>query len=212
MKFQRLLAVFLLAFLSIGSSVFSANFTVASYNCGGLTNHYDYIRAVCMQKLVQERYNSEPAVMAQLEKIQNTALKMLFSEDQTARKKWDDEKYAECLARITSHPDDPESINKVWRERCEQTVTPYNVCPVVIHDAEVGAMLQDHLRDLTKGQNIDLSQEAPLNDWLEVARRVMAKRIFAHQLNYDIICLQEADYLDRSVFPDWSAPHKNRTT
>jgi len=186
-------------------SLFSADFTVASYNCGGLSDHYDYIRAVCMQKLAQERYNAEPEAMAQFERIQNTALKILFSKDESehyaAEKKWSDREYTQLFDRITAHPDDKGSINKIWREKSEQIVSSYDIRPVVIHDEEVNEILYGHLRDLTKGQNVELGPDNHLNDWLDLARRVMVERIFSHQLKYDIICLQEADYLDSSMFP-----------
>lgn len=182
----------------ISSSVFGADFTVASYNCGALADHYDYIRAVCMQGLIQERYNTEPEIMAQLEKIQNTALRMLFDNDIEAQRQWDDNHYTEMLEHIISHPCQPESINKIWRQKSEQIVSPYDVRPIEIYDAEVYEILSDHMRDLIGYLRID----GNLNKWLDQVRRIMAVRIFRYQMKYDIICLQEADYLDNSVFPE----------
>lgn len=154
MKFQKFLCGLMLACVFISSSLFSANFTVTSYNCGGLSDHYDYIRAVCMHKLAQERYNAEPEEMARLEKIQNAALKMLFSsnplEQRAAQQEWETGRYAEVFAKLTAHPDDPGSINKVWRERSEAIVTTYKERPVIIYDEEVSEILQSHVRDLTK--------------------------------------------------------------
>lgn len=206
MFFKKSLSLFVVGCIFVSSTLLSSEFSVASYNCGGLSDHYDYIRAVCMQKLVQERYNKEPKTMAQLEKIQNLALKILFSDDElersTAEKIWIQNNYTQIFEKITKHPDSQESINKIWREKSKQIVTPYDIRPVIIHDVEVDKILSDHITDLTRGQNIELDPSAPLNDWLDLTRHVMAKRIFHHQLKYDIICLQEADYLDSSVFPE----------
>jgi len=66
----------------------------------------------------------------------------------------------------------------------------------VIHDTEVTEMLMDHLFDLTHGKKL------PLSMLLTEARSIMAKRAFAHHLKYDILCLQEGDYLDASLFPE----------
>lgn len=38
--------VLLIVFL-LHSHIRAQEFTVCSYNCGGLVDHYDYIRAVC---------------------------------------------------------------------------------------------------------------------------------------------------------------------
>lgn len=40
-------------------SLYATEFTVSSYNCGGLSLHYDYLRAVNMEKLMQERHIAE---------------------------------------------------------------------------------------------------------------------------------------------------------
>jgi endonuclease/exonuclease/phosphatase family metal-dependent hydrolase len=57
-------------------------------------------------------------------------------------------------------------------------------------------MLQDHLIDLTN------KESGNRNQIIEEARAIMAKRIFANHLKFDIICLQEADYLNPSMFPE----------
>ncbi len=147
---------------------------MCSYNCGALSNHYDYLRAVAMSKLMEERYAKEPGAMAFNEEIQKRALKARFS----------NEKYL---------PEAP-SFNLAWSRKSDEMITTYHVRPVVIYDKEVEQMLDDHLRDLCKknGERDELLQEA---------RSLMAKRIFAHHLKFDILCLQEADYLDESLFP-----------
>ncbi len=157
-----------------------------------------------MHKLTQERYNVEPEEMAQLEKIQSVALKILFSsnpiEQQAAQQEWESGHYTETFAKLTAHPDDSDSINKIWREKSEAIVTSYKERPILLYDKEASEILQNHITDLTRGQDIVLGPKSHLNDWLEITRRVMAKRIFQHQLKYDIIALQEADYLDASIF------------
>ena len=83
-----------------------------------------------------------------------------------------------------------------WEQKVEETISSYKIRPVSIHDQEVNQMLNDHLSDLTN------DKKAEQNELIEEARAKMAKRIFAHQLNYDILCLQEADYLNRNMFPE----------
>lgn len=202
---KKIIFVLSVSLIFLRSSLFATEFTVSSFNCGGLSDHYDYIRAVCMHKLVQERYNVEPEEMAQLERIQKVALKILFFSNpvelEEARKEWESGKYSEIFTKLTAHPDDFNSINKIWKEKSAAIVTSYKERPVVIFDEEIRKILQDHFTDLTKGQGITFRAENHVNDWLDVTRRVMAERIFAHELRYDIIALQEADYLDPSVFP-----------
>jgi hypothetical protein len=68
---------YIINFLSFTCSVLTASeFTMSSYNCGGLSEHYDYLRAASMQKLMQERYIAEPENMSLNEKIQKLALKL----------------------------------------------------------------------------------------------------------------------------------------
>lgn len=182
------------------SSVLSASeFTISTYNCGGLSEHYDYLRAACMQKVMQERYNAEPETMALNEEIQKLALKIRFSNDpqekQYAQRQWDRKNYTQLFKHLSSSPLDPNSPNTTWNQKTEQSISSYRVRPVVISDEEVTHMLHDHCRDLSQKEGSGL---AHLTD----VRATMAKRIFAHHLKYDIICLQEADYLHPSMFPE----------
>lgn len=195
------LCAFFISCACFSFSLSAEDFTVASYNCGALSEHYDYIRAVCMQKLTQERCTQEPETMALLEKIQNTALKLQFSKNSKeiieAQKSWDENEYSKHFEQITAHPDDLGSLNHIWHQKSEQIVSSYTERPIVIHDKEIKEILYSHLTDLTK-ERVD-----SLNDSLDVARYVMGKRIFAHQIKHDILCLQEADYLDSSQFPTY---------
>ncbi len=181
----------------------ATDFTVGSYNCGALSNHYDYYRAAAMQKLMQERYNAEPEAMARLERIQEVALKILFAkttaEQELAQQTWDQNGYQQIFEAIALRPLVQSSPNYPWHIKANEMITTYHVRPIILWDKEVVQMLTDHMRDITRGNDnnkIEL-EELMLQGW-----RVMAERIFRHQLKYDIICLQEADFLDPSMFPD----------
>lgn len=182
------------------SSILSATeFTISTYNCGGLSEHYDYLRAACMQKLMQERYNTEPETMALNEEIQKLALKIRFSNDpqekQCAQREWDRKNYAQLFKHLSASPSDLNSPNTIWNQKVEDTISSYRVRPVEISDEEVTHMLYNHCSDLTRKEGSGLAR-------LTDVRATMAQRIFAHHLKYDIICLQEADYLHSSMFPE----------
>lgn len=189
----------------IHSSLNAGEFTISSFNCGGMPGHYDYIRAVCTQKLIQERYNTEPEQLTQADRAQELALKLLFTKDpieyQKACEEWEFGNYDEVISKLTSPPYEAGSINKIWREKFEEMLTPYNVRPVVVYDEQVNEVIQDHARDLLRKQNISFETENSINEQLDIARRVMTKRIFKHLLKYDIIALQEADCIDASMLP-----------
>ena len=168
----------------------AAEFTISTYNCGGLSDHYDYLRAACMQKIMQERYSAEPENLALLQKIQTVALRLLFSPDNeerlAAQIEWNIKNYHKIANNSTSSPDQSDSPNASWNQKVDAMITSYRVRPVTISDLEVNELIQSHIHDsnLTK------------------AREIMAKRIFTHHMKFDIICLQEADYLDSSMFPE----------
>ncbi len=186
--------------LFVFSVVWAGEFTVCTYNCGGLSNHYDYLRAACMQKLMQERHNKEPATMDRIEKMQQLALKIRFSQDpavqEKAKRAWEEGKYQQFYEHMILSPDNLESPNSSWFQKSEEMITSYKVRPIQLYDEEVAKQLNDHLNDLTGNKELDL------NHLLDESRRTMGERIFRHHLKYDIICLQETDYLDDSTFPD----------
>jgi hypothetical protein len=196
MKFYQLVIYcFFIALHPLSAS----ELTISSYNCGGLSDHYDYLRAASMEKLLQERYRAEPESMALNEKIQKLAVKMLFSSDGIekvqAQQEWDQRGYQYLFERLTAAPTDKDSPNTIWYNKANAIITPYKVRPVIIHDEEVKKMLHEHLNDVSR------TEDTSTTELLQKARRIMATRAFAHHLNYDIICLQEADYLDHSLFP-----------
>ncbi len=190
----------LFLFLFIKSSLlFAGEFTISSYNAGGLSHHYDYLRSAVMEKLVQERYNAEPEQMSQNERIQAVALTLLFSSDsvekELAQQEWDQKNYQKLIENLTESPTKMGSVNSNWSHKSENMITTYKVRPVVINDEKVSQMIDQQLSDLGRKNNGDLQER------LQEVRATMATRIFADHLQHDIICLQEADYLDPSMFP-----------
>jgi hypothetical protein len=177
----------------------STELTVSSYNCGGLSDHYDYLRAASMQKLMQERHMQEPENMALNEAIQTLALKILFApegqEKTLAQQEWERKGYSQRLEALTQSPTEQNSPNAYWYKKSEEIITPYNIRPIALFDEEVNQMLADHIRDLTQSKK----EAAPR--LLKETRALMAKRAFHHHLKQDIICLQEADYLNTAMFP-----------
>lgn len=147
---------------------------------------------------MQERYILEPENMSLNEKLQKLALKLLFSVDpaekELAQQEWGQKGYEKYYIHLIKPPIDSDSINKIWNEKAENRITSYKVRPVIIHDEKVNQMLDAHLNDLTNKQSCERE------DKLQKVRTLMAARIFANHMNYDIICLQEADYLDASLF------------
>lgn len=182
------------------TNLFSFEFTVSSYNAGGLSDHYDYLRAASMQKLMQDRYNAEPQEMALVDKIQRLALKILFSknihEKNLAQVEWILKGYAIIFPYLTQTPTALNSPNTVWNQTSEEMITTYKVRPIIIHDEKVTQMLKEHLQDITHSNAEDIAA------LLQEGRSLMAKRLFRDKLTYDIICLQEANYLNASLFPE----------
>lgn len=180
-------------------SLSAGEFTVATYNCGGLSEHYDYIRAACMQKLMQERYNKEPLEMATVEKIQEVALKMMFAKSKgerlSAKQVWKDKEYDKLLSKLTSPPIDAKSVNYSWHELSEEMVSSYKVRPIELRDKAVKQQLIDQVQDITRGSG-EFSQ------LLDQSYRVMAQRAILNHLKYDILCFQEADFITMEMFPD----------
>lgn len=192
------------------SPLSAAEFTIGSYNCGGLSNHYDYLRAVSMQKLMQQRHNAEPEIMARHERIQQLALKIAFSKDPeevlAAQQEWSRKGYDTLVNQLTESPSDANSPHHVWNQKIDAIITSYKTRPIIIHDNEVRGMLVAHIKDLyrrVKTQQPHYPIPLPLKriDRLNVVRAKMAKKAFAHYMKHDIICLQESTYLNPSMFP-----------
>lgn len=162
----------------IGPSI-TNQFTVSSYNCGGLSDHYDYLRAAVFGKIMQERHTSDPETMALNEKIQKLALQILFpNNSQEVAQNGDEMDNRQLLIdRIVAQSPD-------WRQKLLASITDFQTRPVVIYDSDVSLELSQHMQNLNE------------------RRASLAKAIFAHQLKFDILCLQEADYLNSSLFPD----------
>jgi hypothetical protein len=191
--FKSLIAVLIFNISLAGGT----EFTVASYNCGGLSDHYDYLRAACMQEVMQERYSQEPELMSLTEKIQQIALKMVFAksdeEKRIAKSQWQ-AKDNWALYDLTML-DGVESPNWRWRQEIDKMITDYKIRPIVC-DEEVLERFDQHLLNISRGAQ-GSREELLHKTYLE-----MAKKIFTHSLKFDVICLQEANYLDPSLFPE----------
>jgi hypothetical protein len=100
----------IICFVVACSVLGASEFTISSYNCGGLSDHYDYLRAAVMQKVMQERYIAEPEALALNEKIEKLALKILFSEDpkeiSRAQQEWEEKGYQTHFKLLTKPPTD----------------------------------------------------------------------------------------------------------
>lgn len=184
---------------SLASSLPATEFTISTYNCGGLTNHYDYLRAASMQKIIQERHNAEPDVMALNKRVQQVALKILFSNDTKevtrAQTYWNKNELDKALKELSADPTNSASVHHKWNKKINRTISGHRIRPITITDSEITQMINDHVADITKGKKGSFEQ------LLTETRAIMAQRIFQHHLKYDIICLQEADYLNASMFP-----------
>jgi hypothetical protein len=180
----------------------ATDFTISSYNCGGLTNHYDYLRAATMQKLTQERHDAEPEIMALNKRIQQVALKIMFGKDETEIKSaqiyWNKNEFDKAVENLYLAPTNSKSINYKWYTKSDAMISSYKVRPITINDTDVSKMVQDHIADIFK---VSIVKKTNLDDLITETRAVMAERIFHNNLKYDIICLQEADYLKPSMFP-----------
>lgn len=160
----------------------SAEFSIASYNCGGLPDHYDYIRTFGTQNLSQKRAQKEPE---QVTRFQHLASQALADPESLSS---DDRDFLNSFLSDTS-----------WYEESTRLMTTYRERPVVIHDSKISTLFLDTIADLTRGE--------PCQDPIDSARRNLAKRIFSHHVTQEIICLQEANYLDASLFPSKYAVH-----
>lgn len=181
--------------LFLSASIEAEEFTLCSYNCGGLSGYYDYYRAAVSEKIMQERYREEPEVMALNEKIQTLALKAFYSNDPKAIQKWKKEGYDQALKQMAALPSDPTSPNLPWYQKNSALITPWNVRPIVISDEEIRHDFLSHLLDVTR------RKEGTIDSLLPQAFARIAARIFAHELKFDIICLQETEFLSPDLFP-----------
>ena len=181
------------------SSLSATDFTIASYNCGALPENYDYLRAACMQKLMQERYMKEPRLMSLNEKIQTLALKICFSknseEKAEAQHEWDKKGYDATLKQLTSPSE--------WKEKVDAMITSVWVRPVVLGDREVFQMLMQQLDPILEFRiSIDQQHRPWFALKIKDARDERIKRQMAHYLKHDIICLQEVSDDIKALFPE----------
>ena len=183
--------------LALITPLFSAEFTITSYNCGGLSDHYDYLRAASIQKVMQERWNKEPDLLNLNDQIQKIALKILFSEDplekSLAQQEWNGKNYQEQLDNLLN----PTSFS-LWKEKMDEAITSYKIRSVCINDEDIQERIQQHIDQLAPPKE---GNESFL-DQVNKTRSIMAERIFKYYLKQDIICVQEADYIEPHHLPD----------
>jgi hypothetical protein len=178
------------------------DFTISSYNGGGLPSNYDYLRAASMQKLIQERSSLEPELMAKAEKIQALALSILFSTDPEeqliAQMSWAAGHYDEFLEEVFSADN---TINGPWKGKLDQMLSSHLDPQVTLSDPDLKERLKEHAKGIirSEGKSSDIEDFDAL---LTASRKIMAKRILKNYLKFDIICLQEADYIDEALLPD----------
>ncbi len=145
--------------------------TIASYNCGALPNHYDYLRAVCMGSLVEERNKVEPQIFKEANRIEELVLKNLLSKE---------EGYQFLESLLETAP--------FWQTQSLELITPYNKRPIKM-DPLIQERLEAHLGAPWSDESV------------EKTRKEMARHIFAEELSADILCLQEANLIDSSLLP-----------
>jgi hypothetical protein len=165
----------------------AAEFTVASYNCGGVTENYDYIYSAAISTIMQDRYIAEPELMSKNETAQKLALRLTFAPDSydksIAEQQWSLNGYDTLLKEL-------EKTNPLWHQKMAEAVTDHKIRPVIVYDPLLKERLIQHTQELTGG-NVNIGQ----------ARKIMGIRTFNHYLPFDIICFQEAKYINSSVLP-----------
>lgn len=193
----KIISIFSVYF-SLAASLFAGEIKIASYNCGGLPEHYDYLRAAVMQKVMREREAAEPLEMSLNEKIQQIAAQILFAKGDaraSALQEWEAEGYASIVEHLMQSPTDPTSPHSPWFAQTNAAISSYKTRPVTIFDEEVAENLQAYLNHFST--EIESFQEQ-----LTRVRQLMAAKTLAEDLPYDILCLQESNYLDSSLFPE----------
>lgn len=159
-------------------------FTIGSYNSGGLPDHYDYLRAAATAPLIAERYDEEKGKMMLNEKAQMLALQMLFAEESSKTKKLAQKKWEKIKKRFYRLVGDKENVS--WRKKAENMITPHRERPIVIHDERITSTLTQFLNGSS----------------LKEKRLAMARELFKKKLRFDILCLQEANDLEELSFPE----------
>lgn len=170
----------------------NVDFTCASYNMGGLSEHYDYLHSASMEQLMQERYQAEPANMATVEKIQSIAARRFLSvtdrEKQAAEQEWEKGGFEQLSQKLTAPPTVSDSVNSLWYAKDQAMISDYKTRPAEIKDPKVAKVLREDLGGT--------SEETILH-----ARQDMFAKIFHRHLMQDILCLQETEYLDANMLP-----------
>lgn len=152
-----------------------------------------------MEGLMQERYNAEPEWMAKNEKMQQLAAQMFLAHTEEAKKAarqtWEQGQWESTFNVLVAPPTEEKSLNRVWNAKSAAVLSFYKVRPIVIGEERFKKQLNTHVKDLMG------KPSETIHDQLPEVYAIMARRIFENHLDYDILCLQEADFLNPSFFP-----------
>ncbi len=178
------------------------DFTVSSYNIGGRlgsgNNHYDYWAAASIGKVVGERYLRESRNMGFLENVQKIALKILFSLDPKelldANHLWLSN---DCQDRLGHFIGSRNKLNQAASRAYRAIIGAYKGSnePIIITDRDLERKVEEHLQR----EHSRMSLMAPPMDLHEICKS-MVRTIFRNSLRQDIICIQEATWIDHEIF------------
>lgn len=214
------------------SPVSRIDFTVASYNCGGLPGSYDYLRSACMQKIMRKRSEQEPQIMAINNRIQELALRRMFSsslEQAIVDQEWSVNGYSNWQQWLVQDPKDLESEralldfyegqligeNEGKFGDGEEADAAQEGYPIGFNTSWY-KMLQDTITpyhvspislydDEVRRSLVDQARSIlgeGAEEDLPRVRKQMLRDIFEKHLKHDIICLQEANEIDPDMFPE----------
>jgi hypothetical protein len=209
------------------NTILDQSFTVCSFNCGG--QPLDWPRTAVMEKLMTQRYSLEKNSMSINDKVQKAALFFFnFSLSTITPLDWNNAFTQLHESALDWHNvfEEFRGTSLYWRKRLINSITPLETIPVKIIDPDIASSFQKIIEDLRPEKTKHLPKEGKcletLNQHKRVrlspeekeilekrkkereileARETLAKKIFS-KLNYDILCLQEGQYLKSSMFSE----------
>jgi len=182
----------------------SASFTVASYNIGGRLGgngaHYDRAVAASLGKVMQRREQRETNIrdMETIKRIQELSLKMLFANQEgmdAAAGEWTEAGYNQ----------DPQWYFRNGRAtRNQEAVVEYNRIISSYMGERASFRVQDQsVREMLNyqpGSMRALSSSKAMPPSEDDVCKQQIRGIFRDSLRKDIICIQEANWIDHDVF------------
>lgn len=173
---------------------------VISYNCDCLSNNYAYLRSIVLGELIKKRkeinnVNENTNDMIINEEIQKLALKAKFDKDQQSLSSYEQylKNNEKLIEQLSSEDGSIEWINEL------------NKSMTLFKDRKVNVdILDNSIKQKFKNETkINEKNKANIvsNDVMKF-RKINFKELFCKKLcPYDIMCLQEADYIEPSMFP-----------